>query len=76
MSSDLEGATTPGEPNAYPSTPGEFAARWNALDEEQRAGWLRAMAAESERAVLCKLRHEPRQYGSIDQLVRDAGQDD
>lgn len=38
--SNADGATTPGDPAAYASTPGEFAARWNARTEEERARWL------------------------------------
>jgi len=38
--SDLDGATEPGPEMAWPATPGEFAARWNAMMEERRVGWL------------------------------------
>jgi hypothetical protein len=76
MASDLDGATNPPEPNTQAATPGEFAAVWNSLDEEQRAGWLRAMRAASDRAVLCKLRHEPQRYSGVDKLVRDTQERD
>lgn len=56
--SDLEGATSPGDPAAYPSTPGEFAARWNAMPEDVRATFVRGLAAESEKAQLCRLLHD------------------
>lgn len=71
--SELDGATEPSAENAQSATPGEFAARWNAATEEQRAGWLRAMRAESERATLCKLRHtKPTQHDGIAGMVADA----
>ncbi|TFV91398.1 hypothetical protein [Blastococcus sp. CT_GayMR16] len=67
-----DGATAPSEPNVQSATPGEFAARWNACTEEERAGWLRAMQVASEAAVLCRMVHQkPRQHGTVEQLVRD-----
>lgn len=57
-SSRLEGATEPGDPATIPS-PGEFAARWNAKTEEQRADFLRAMHEASDKAALCRMMHVP-----------------
>lgn len=43
-STDLDGATEPGDPAAMSSTPGEFAARWNAGTEEQREKFMHHLA--------------------------------
>jgi hypothetical protein len=43
MSTDLSGATEPGDRAAYASNPGEFAARWNARSEDERSAWLSAI---------------------------------
>lgn len=53
VSTDLEGATTPGEEFAWPASPGEFAARWNAQPEPARARWLAAMIRDAEAASRC-----------------------
>lgn len=51
--SDLDGATTPGDYNAYPGSPSEFAARWNSWSEAERGLWLdrRVLDAQSLAAV-------------------------
>jgi len=46
--SDLAGATTPADENAYPSTAGEFAARWNSWPEARRQEWLDSRVRESQ----------------------------
>ncbi|EYR64666.1 hypothetical protein N866_07085 [Actinotalea ferrariae CF5-4] len=51
--STLDGATVPGPENSWPSTPGEFAARWNAKDEDARAQWVHGIVAASEAAHRC-----------------------
>lgn len=51
--SALEGATNAGDPAAYPATPGEFAARWNAWTEERRARVLAALVDASEASGAC-----------------------
>lgn len=48
-----DGATEPGAENAYPSTPGEFAARWNSWSDERRAGWLTTRISADERSMRC-----------------------
>lgn len=53
----LDGATDPGDLMAVPSTPGEFAARWNAMTEEQRVGFLNALRVADERATRCRMVH-------------------
>ena len=55
--SNLDGATTRGPINAWPSTPGEFAARWNARTEEEREAMVRAIIDNAETASLCHVRH-------------------
>lgn len=54
--SDLDGATTTGESNACPATPGEFAARWNSWTEERRAEWLQQAIEGTARGAECFLR--------------------
>jgi hypothetical protein len=54
-STTLAGATTCGQINAWPSTPGEFATRWNAATEEARADRLAGMIDASERSLACLL---------------------
>lgn len=71
VSTDLDGATAPPEPNTMPATPGEFAAVWNELTEEQRAGFLNAMRAADDRATRCRMLHGPRQHDGIAGMVRD-----
>lgn len=61
-SSRLEGATESGDPATVPVVPGEFAARWNAKTEEERAGFLRAMYEASDKAALCRMMHDGRRY--------------
>lgn len=57
--SDLNDATTPGPEGTYPSTPGEFAARWNAADEAGRERILQAMNTAAEQSFRCVIRrHE------------------
>ena len=58
IGSDLDGATEQPRPAVMAATPGEFAARWNSWPEEQRAGFLRAMQAASERSAMCMLHHD------------------
>ena len=53
MTTDLDGATERGPENAYPSTPGEFAARWNAMSEEARAAFVRNRVRDSEMSARC-----------------------
>lgn len=56
---ELDGATTPGEPNTHPANAGEFAARWNALTPEERDQRARAIVADSETAIRCFMyRHD------------------
>lgn len=51
--STLDGATTRGEPFSYPSTPGEFAARWNGWDDSRRTAWLALMVEDQMKAGSC-----------------------
>ena len=49
----LDGATTPGEEFAWPANAGEFAARWNEADTEQRDAWVRSIVDNAEAASRC-----------------------
>lgn len=49
----LEGATQTGAENAYPSDPGEFAARWNEWTTQRRVEFLRAIESSAVRAGRC-----------------------
>jgi hypothetical protein len=49
----LDGATELGEQGAWPSDAGQFAARWNARDVEQRNGLLQLMVSEAATAERC-----------------------
>lgn len=61
--SRLDGATSPGDPAAYPGTPGEFAARWNERTEDERAVWLADLVRLSEAADRRPLR--PRSFCGV-----------
>lgn len=52
---DLAGATTPGEPNAHPANAGEFAARWNAMTPDQRERAWKSIAERLEHGERCPL---------------------
>lgn len=55
----LDGSTECGPENAWPADPGEFAARWNALGDPERARWLAsAVDAMSAMPELDRLRAE------------------
>ena len=57
--SNLEGATQPNPPNSYPSNAGEFAARWNAADPEDREARVQSLVRTSETAYTCLMQqHE------------------
>jgi hypothetical protein len=71
VSSELDGATTPPAPNVQASSPGEFAAIWNTLTDEQRQGFLNAMRVADETAVRCRMLHGPQQHASIEELRGD-----
>lgn len=49
----LDGATTEGEPNAYASNAGEFAARWNSTPPEARDDLVRRIVENAETATRC-----------------------
>lgn len=51
--SDLNDATNPGDLRAWPSTPGEFAARWNSQTEEWRQGALARIRENADAATRC-----------------------
>lgn len=60
----LDGATTTGEPNAWPANAGEYAARWNAHDTEWREDHVISQVDTAQRASRCiehdhegKIRH-------------------
>ena len=55
--SDLDGATECGEPNTYPSDPGQFAARWNSWTEERRTEWLHSSIRNSQAWERCYVMH-------------------
>lgn len=55
----LDGATTLTPEAAYPGTPGEFAADWNAWDETRRAAFLAASVQNATEASRCfRMNHE------------------
>ena len=60
--SELDGATDPGDPAVATVDPGQFAARWNMVDEEQRRRWLQAIRVASEKASLCTMLHDGRTF--------------
>ncbi len=62
MGSDLEGATTEGDPRCYANTPGEFAARWNSWDENRRMDFLRFVQQASDKAQVCTMTHDGRRW--------------
>jgi len=68
--STLNDATTPGEPCSYPSTPGEFAARWNGWSEERRAWWLAERTKTAEVATSCFAQDHHGQLESLRYLER------
>lgn len=49
----LAGATTLPEPFELIATPGQFAARWNALTEEERELWMAAWRDAMDRSSRC-----------------------
>lgn len=53
LASELAGATTPGDPAAWPRDAGEFAARWNALEPARRDSLVQLMTATSQDAERC-----------------------
>lgn len=53
MESDLEGATTPGDPAAWAKDPGEFAARYNSWTPERRHAWAERIVQDSMTAARC-----------------------
>ena len=59
---DLDGATEPGDPSCQASDAGEFAARWNALTEDERNFVVRAIHEASEKATICRMLHDGRRY--------------
>lgn len=50
---DLDGATHRGPEYAWPADPGEYAARWNQADQEQRAAHVANVTANGESAMHC-----------------------
>jgi len=50
---ELEGATSAGDPWAYPAAAGEFAARWNAAPPEERERRVQGMVTASQRSARC-----------------------
>lgn len=69
--SDLDGATELGFPNALAGTPGQFAARWNAHTEEERAVWLRDQQDAAQTALACRYLENHR--GQLDLLQAREG---
>ena len=64
----LVGATSPGEPNAWPADAGEFAARYNSWTPGVREEWLQRRIQSSQEAERCFLQmHE----GRIEQLTAE-----
>jgi hypothetical protein len=55
----LDGATEYGVEAAYPSTPGEFAYRWNSWSDERRAAFLAHITEASEHFAYCPNRPDP-----------------
>lgn len=53
MLTDLRGATTPGDPGMWPHSPGELAARWNAMGHSARADFVAVMVANATAAHGC-----------------------
>jgi hypothetical protein len=68
----LDGATDPGEPNAYPANAGEFAARWNAWTPAQRDTWLGARIESSQRSAACYEQDHVGRLGQLDARIREA----
>ena len=50
---DLAGATTEGEPFAWPKDAGEFAARWNATLPMERDKLVEIMVRNAQEATMC-----------------------
>lgn len=73
VQSDMAGATEVGEPWAYPSTPGQFAARWNARTEEDRVEWLSRFTEVSERAHACWVGGHEGQARLVEELLPKVG---
>lgn len=58
--SDLHGATSPGRPELMPHSPGEFAARWNAMGPGARHDLVTLIVANARKAHDCwALAHVP-----------------
>jgi hypothetical protein len=67
----LDGATLTGDPAAQPSTPGEFAARWNERTEEERAGIVTALTGAAERDARCFLENHRPELATLRAEVSD-----
>lgn len=65
MSDEMQGATDPGPDHSYPATPGEFAARWNAWDDDYRMRWLLRAVADSNAAGRCLVEDHAGQIGFL-----------
>lgn len=63
--SDLEGATSLGEPWAHAADAGEFAARWNALSPEDRENAHRALQRSMGEATACFVENHRRRLALL-----------
>jgi hypothetical protein len=65
----MDGATDVGNPACYAGNPGEFAARWNARTEDERAAWLAAINEAFQRWASPAAQSRT---VSAEQVIRDA----
>jgi hypothetical protein len=57
--SALDGATNQGHASGYPANAGEFASRWNAMDDDEREAFTRRLVDTAQMATACAIEHAP-----------------